>query len=483
MERQDQITRQDQEPAAVAGDKAQATFAESDHEEPGSPTPLQSFLGLLDRARNKQKPIASRRELGRDKSKSLFALAGASVALLLLFFGVFSNPRGRSPLPSETARGAPGLGRKVTPGQEQNDPAKAMTPILSADVRSEDIGSGSQVTPAEVGGTSPRYNGTRRLPGVSAAALEKPVPGSARNSEGYVLKKVDFSDPVVAQAGPIPNPPPFPAGESESDLKKPSIVFVRAAQGATPALQNPRNEDNTLAELLPAGTRLVARLEAPVSSAVPAPVVAVVEYNYEHDGEIVLPAGAKVFGKLSHITPSGIVGFQFDRVETPDGMLERIDATAMDLKFGPLKGNVSGRNRGKNFLVRSVTGLGTVAAYIVGGQGTTGFNGPISENSLLRERMADNIGMAGQDEINTVAANQNIVVTVPGNTRFYIVVEKESSDQQVGRPGVRSADANSVSLTGGRVPSLEELRELMQLKSELNQMYLQTSVQPTSTQQ
>jgi hypothetical protein len=176
------------------------------------------------------------------------------------------------------------------------------------------------------------------------------------------------------------------------------------------------------------------------------------------------------------------VGFQFDRIETPDGMVEKIDATAMDLKFGPLKGDVSGRNRGKNFLVRSVTGIGTVAAYMVGGQGTTGFNGPISENSLLRERLADNIGMAGQDQINTLSANQTIVVTVPGNTRFYIVVEKGSSDQQ-GKPGVRPAEANSARLTGGKVPSLEELRELMQLKNELNQMYLQTSAEPTSTQQ
>src|ERR1700739_525878 len=101
----------------------------------------------------------------------------------------------------------------------------------------------------------------------------------------------------------------------------------------------------------------------------------------------------------------------------------------MDLKFGPLKGDVSGRNRGKNFLVRSVTGIGTVAAYVVGGQGTTGFNGPISENSLLRERLSSNIGMAGQDEINTLASNQTLVVTVPGNTRFYIAIEKSGSGQ------------------------------------------------------
>ena len=480
MERQEQQTKQIQEPTA-SEDQTQATTAEADHEEPVTPTPLQRFRALLDSAQRSQNPVTSRRELGRDKSKSLFVLVGASVALLLLFFGVFSSPKNRGPLPGETARG-PSLGRKVAPGQEQNDPAKTVTPLLNADVNRGDVGSGSQVTPEEVGGTSPRYNGARKLPGGNAAALEKPSAGRARGSGEYALKDVDFSDPEVAQAAAVPNPPALHSGAPDSDLKKPSIVFVRATQSATQVLQSPRNEDNTLAELLPAGTRLVARLEAPVSSAVPAPVIAVVEYNYEHNSEIVLPAGARVFGKLSHVTPSGIVGFQFDRVETPDGMVEKIDATAMDLKFGPLKGDVSGRNRGKNFLVRSVTGIGTVAAYIVGGQGATGFNGPISDNSLLRERLADNIGMAGQDEINTLAVNQSIVVTVPGNTRFYIVVEKGSSDQQSGKPGVRPADASGGSLTGGKVPSLEELRELMQLKNELNQMYLQTSTQQTTAQ-
>ena len=483
MERQEQQTKQIQEPTAPGEDQPQATPAEPNHQEPVTPSPLQKVRALLDSARRSQSPVASRRELGRDKSKSLFVLVGASVALLLLFFGVFSSPKNRGPLPGETARGGPSLGRKVAPGQEQSDPAKTVTPLLSADVNRGDVGSGSQVTAEDVGGTSPRYNGTRRLPSENGASLEKPSPGKARGSGEYALKNVDFSDPEVTQAAAIPNPPALHSAEPDSDLKKPSIVFVRAAQSATPALQSPRNEDNTLAELLPAGTRLVARLEAPVSSAVPAPVIAVVEYNYEHNGEIVLPAGARVFGKLSHVTPSGIVGFQFDRVETPDGMVERIDATAMDLKFGPLKGDVSGRNRGKNFLVRSVTGIGTVAAYIVGGQGTTGLNGPISESSLLRERLADNIGMAGQDEINTLAANQTIVVTVPGNTRFYIVVEKGSSDQRPGKPGVRPSDANSVSLTGGKVPSLEELRDLMELKNELNQMYLQTSLQHTTAQQ
>ena len=474
MEQQDLRTSEAHETTSSVGeDQAQTTISEQVQEEREPLGSFQSLRALLDRARRNQKPISSRRELCLDKSKSLFVVAGAGVALLLIFFGVFSSPKSRSPLPGESGRGAPSLGRKLTPGQEQNGAAKAVTPILNADVRSGDVGPGSPVTPEEVGGTSSRFS----------AAPEKPAPGRAKNSGEYALKNVDFSDPAVAHGPATPNPPPLPVGESNADLKKPSIVFVRSTLSATPALQSPRSEDNTLAELLPAGTRLVARLEVPVSSAAPAPVIAVVEYNYEHNGEVVLPAGARVLGRLSHVNPSGFVGFQFDRVEMPDGAVEKIDATAMDLKFGPLKGDVSGRKRGTNFLVRTMTGLGTVAAYVVGGQGTTGFNGAISENALLRERIADNVGMAGQDEINMLAANQNIVVTVPGNTRFYIVLEKGSSEQQTGKPGVRPADINNASFANGKVPTLEELRELMQLKNELNEMYLQPSAQQTPMQQ
>ena len=178
MERQEQQTKQIQEPTA-SEDQTQATTAEADHEEPVTPTPLQRFRALLDSAQRGQSPVASRRELGRDKSKSLFVLVGASVALLLLFFGLFSSPKNRGPLPGETARGGPSLGRKVATGQEQNDPAKTVTPLLSADVNRGDVGSGSQVTAEDVGGTSPRYNGTRKLPGGNAAALEKPSRGQS----------------------------------------------------------------------------------------------------------------------------------------------------------------------------------------------------------------------------------------------------------------------------------------------------------------
>jgi len=57
---------------------------------------------------------------------------------------------------------------------------------------------------------------------------------------------------------------------------------------------------------------------------------------------------------------------------------------AMGLSFRPLKWAVSGARSGTKFLVRTFTGLGTVAAYLVGNGGSSGFYGPLSESALLR---------------------------------------------------------------------------------------------------
>ena len=251
-------------------------------------------------------------------------------------------------------------------------------------------------------------------------------------------------------------------------------MFVRSTE-IKPTLRpnSPEDTEETLA--LAAGTRLVARLQTPVSSAVAAPVVAVVEYNYERNGQIVLAAGSKVFGRLTQVNPSGYVGIQFSRVEMPDGAVEKVDASAMSLNFGPLKGDVSGKKTGTKFLVRSLTGMGTIASYLVGPQGST-YNGMISPNTLMRERLADNVATAGQEELNGLAFNQNLVVTLPGNTRFYIVVQKPSSDHGGATSGTRSTGTSTAGFSGG-VPTLEELRQLMQLRSEINELYTQASSQ------
>jgi hypothetical protein len=87
-----------------------------------------------------------------------------------------------------------------------------------------------------------------------------------------------------------------------------------------------------------------------------------------------------------------------------------------------------------------MTGVGTMAAYLVGGPGGFGgFNGQLDNSLLLRERIASNASLAGEQELNSLAFNENIVVSVPGNTRFFIVLLQGSGEQ----PPARTAPANN----------------------------------------
>jgi hypothetical protein len=259
------------------------------------------------------------------------------------------------------------------------------------------------------------------------------------------------------------------------ELRKPSLVFVRAAQGNAPSnapVATFMASQDRFASL-PAGTRLVARLLSPISTAVSAPVVAAIEYNYERDGEILVPAGSRAIGTLQQADRSGDVAVHFDTLQMPDGTTEKIDATAMGLNYGPVRGRVDGKRTGTRFLVRALSGIGTVATYLVGAGGGNGLNGPLSESALLRDRIATNIGMAADQELNRLAFNQNIVVTVPGNTRLYVLLQKAREASAGSQPAsVATRDPNAT-----RLPSVEELRELMQLKRELTEMVRQSNAQ------
>jgi hypothetical protein len=417
----------------------------------------------FDKARQTQQPRTTRRELSKDKSKSLLVLGGAAVAMFLLFLGIFSSPQKAKR--TEGRAGAPDLGRRTTPGQESGQ-SGSVTPMLNAEVSGDEAVNRGDVTPEEIGRTA--------RPGRPKA----PAPQQA--TPQYALSTIDFN-PAPQEPGP---PQPHAPDESpEAALRKPSLVFVRGAEtgasGGT-AMRSAVLEQSDFITSLPPGTRLVARLESAVSTGVKEPVVAVIEYNFEREGEIVVPAGAKAIGQLGQADRSGNVDIRFDRLEMPDGTTQRMDGVAMDLAFRPLKGSVSGKKTGTKFLVRTFTGLGTVAAYLVGNGGSSGFYGPLSESALLRERVANNVGVAGDEELNELAFNQNIVVTVPGNTRFYIVLGTGSAGRDTGnRQAATTAPPSSRVAT---TPSLEELRQLMQLRQELSAMYQQTSTPPMASQ-
>ena len=442
------------------------------------------FEQAFEKARREQQPVTSKRELGRDRSRSLFLLLGAVVAVLLLFLGVFSSPNNVKKSGEAKRAGASDLGRRVTPGQQAAGQTGSVTPLLNADTRPTETRGSQGVTPEDISRTA-------RLPqpnvGTRLAQTTKPM---VKNPQQYALGRIDFSDPALAQQpgqGVSPQQTSLTAlvaGQVESeDLRKPSLVFVRAAQnsarGAGPQVAQGKSDQNPVLTDLPIGTRLVARLLSAVSTAVPVPVVAAIEYNYEREGEIVVPAGAKALGTLRQADRSGNVAIHFDTLQMPDGTIEKIDATGMGLNYGLLKGNVSGKRTGTRFLVRTFTGLGTVATYLVGARGSNGFNGPLSESALLRERMATNIGIAGDQELNSLAFNQNIVVTVPGNTRFYVVLQKAAIG---GAAETRPTTLAAREVSNTKLPSVEELRQLIELRRELSEMVQQSGGQSPAQQ-
>jgi hypothetical protein len=210
---------------------------------------------------------------------------------------------------------------------------------------------------------------------------------------------------------------------------------------------------------------LIARLESAVTNALKAPVIANVEYNYERDGTIVVPAGTKVVGELQQASSNGFVGISFHTLRFADGRDEKIEAIAMSLQSEPLKGEVSGTNNGKRIVTRALSGVGTVAAYIVGG-GASDLGKPISGSMLLRDRIAGNVALAGEQELTNNVYSQSTVVTVPAQTRLYVVLQKPAL-QQPREEKNEVASARS----GAEMPSVQELRELMSLKREIDQMY------------
>ncbi len=250
-------------------------------------------------------------------------------------------------------------------------------------------------------------------------------------------------------------------GKAEREaMEKPSLMYVRKVS-ASPAGFQPLNDATPQLGLgLATGTRLRARLESAASTAVRAPVLAVIEYNYERDGEIIVPAGAKAIGHIRDANRSGYVDLQFDSLLMPDGASVPIEAAATDLDLRSLKGKVSGKNTGKNVLVRSLSGIGQAGAMFVG-QGS--LSQPLSESDLMRERVSNNIGETGDEQVSRLAVNQQIVVTVSAGASIYVVLERTPKSNQ---PSVQTSPRSSPTSNSSNA---DQLRQLLQLQRELNQ--------------
>jgi len=138
-----------------------------------------------------------------------------------------------------------------------------------------------------------------------------------------------------------------------------------------------------------------------------------------------------------------------------------MEAAATDLQLRPLRGKVEGRNRGRNILVRSVSGIGEIAATLIG---KSSINQPLSEGDLLRERVSNNIGQASDQELNKLAVTEHLVISMPANTEIYVVLEKPARAQSSLKP-----ELSAVTQPSSQRQTVEQLRQLLQMQKELNQ--------------
>jgi hypothetical protein len=388
------------------------------------------------------------------QNRVVLIAAGGVVVALLLF--VFSSAPAHKTVALKGKRAT--LGNQPEAGQsevgqdEQSpDQQRSLFPVIE-----------SGRTPAKTS-----HNGLIDEQDVEQTATRQP-----RNTRA-------FSQPRVPQNGTLASIPPFdgttwqappyqqatttgvPSTEDPKvDREQPSLVFVRkVSQSASSGVAERALPDPDSSLGLPTGTRLRARLESTASTAVKTPVIAVVEYNYERNGEIVVPAGTKAFGHIEQADRSGYMSIRFNSLLTPDGSWTGIDAVTANLNLGPLRGKVEGKNTGKNFLVTSLSGIGEVGALLIGQGGT--LNQPFSEADLLREQVSTNIGASADQEVTQLSITEHIVVSVAAGTAVYIVLDR-STKQVPANETPRSPQTNTAN-------SVDSLRQLLPLQRELNQ--------------
>ncbi len=350
---------------------------------------------------------------GLDKRKLIMLGGGLLVAGL---FFAFTAIVGKGPV-KKRPQSVPQQASQQTPDR----PKGSVTPLMEPVRKPSADDANGQLAPGDIKRT--QTSNRASTPDVPSSTGKR----SAKPSAGSLASVPSFSDTQQRWEEPRPyggsgEQAPSQTQQQQSMLKEASLVFVRSqtqnTQGAD-LKQAQDADDGPVLEMAP-GTRILAKLQTEISSADPTTVVAVVQYTYAIGDQVIVPAGALIFGQLTHAVISGYVGVKFNEIQLADGPKEKIDAVGKALDMGPIKGTVTGKNTGKNFAIRAASGIGSVAAMLVGNNTSSSF----SEQDLLRERIAQNIGNAGDSELLGLNANSRVTVSVAADTKIYVVFTK-----------------------------------------------------------
>jgi hypothetical protein len=350
---------------------------------------------------------------GLDKRKLIMLGGGLLVAGL---FFAFTAIVGKSPV-KRKPQNTPQQASQQAPDR----PKGSVTPLMETVRKPSANNTNGQLAPGDIKRTQTSNGAT------TADVPSSTNKRSAKPPAGPLASVPSFSDTQQKWEEPRPyggsgESTPSQTQQQQSLLKEPSLVFVKSqTQSPSPAdLKQGQNDDDAPVLEMAPGTRILAKLQTEISSADPTTVVAVVQYTYAIGDQVIVPAGALIFGQLTHADISGYVGVKFNEIQLADGPKEKIDAVGKALDMGPIKGTVTGKNTGKNFAIRAASGIGSVAAMLVGNNTSSSF----SEQDLLRERIAQHIGNAGDSELLGLNANSRVTVSVAAETQIYVVFTK-----------------------------------------------------------
>jgi hypothetical protein len=348
---------------------------------------------------------------GGDKTKLFMLGGGVVIALLFLMLAQFGT---------KTKKPAPQLQKQTEAQKQPTQSGQPRSHVPNMDpMRAQPTDqSGDRISPNDIQRTKkPAYDTAGNPNGRSNGSTATPPPRNLGSVPPFKDTQQKFEDPEPYGAPANHAANTAAAQQEQNALKEASLVYVKDPQQRLSGSENAPSKSDTPVLQLEEGTRISARLDTQISTAIHAPVVAIVEYTYAIGDQVMVPAGARVYGKLSQADASGLVGVDFDEIELLDGAREKITAIGEGLDLGPIKGDVYGRHNGRNFLVRAMSGLGSTATMLVGNNNS----GAYSMSDAIRERAADNVGMAGDAQLMTLNANTHMTVSVPANTRIYIV--------------------------------------------------------------
>lgn len=357
---------------------------------------------------------------GQDKTNRMLLIAIGLCVVLVCFFAFISTKGSGKRKTTSEQTGKPSLGRVVTPSSPgQIVPADKMTVQQNADAKTGTLDA-HDIEKTKSQGPN----------GLGAAGENASTQKRGRTLGDVAPFRKPDTDPEHLKNW---NPEPYSGSnqtgngqqaqidrQEEEEYAKPSVVFVAHETGGAKkgGIQLQPEPDNFGFE---PGYHVAARLESMASTAVHAPVTAVIEYNYERDGKLLIPAGARVVGKISQADASGIMNIVFDSIEMTGGETTPISAIAATTSLHALKGQVTGKNAGRSFAVRALAGMGEAGAMLVG-QGNV--NSAVSESDLIRQRAAENIGNGADAQVMGMMLSQHIVVSVPAGTEIYLIFTK-----------------------------------------------------------